>query len=83
VVFISILFMLPTLNPINAVNFNYTPVVVLGALILLTIWWLVSVRHWFKGPHVQGTEAQLEDIERSVGEKIIVELDNSAEASGA
>ncbi|MDH2415736.1 amino acid permease [Nocardioides sp. CER19] len=29
---------------------NYTPIVTLGALILLTIWWQVSVKHWFKGP---------------------------------
>jgi len=37
------------------------------------IWWLVSARHWFKGPIVQGSEAELEDIERSVGETVHVE----------
>ena len=66
VAFISILFMLPTVTPINRDNFNYTPVVVLGALILLTFWWLVSVRKWFKGPIVQGDEAALEKIEAEV-----------------
>jgi hypothetical protein len=54
-------------------NFNYTPVVVLGVILLVTIWWLVSARHWFKGPIVQGSEAELGAIERGVGETIVVE----------
>jgi amino acid transporter len=29
---------------------NYAPIVTLGALLLLTIWWYASVRNWFKGP---------------------------------
>jgi hypothetical protein len=29
---------------------NYAPIVTLGALLLLTIWWQVSVKNWFKGP---------------------------------
>ena len=29
---------------------NYTPLVVFGALILLWIYWHVSVKHWFTGP---------------------------------
>ena len=66
VAFISILFMLPTLTPITRDTFNYTPVVVLGSLILLTIWWLVSVRKWFKGPISQGDEAALERREAEI-----------------
>ena len=73
VVCISVLFMLPTLNPVTWVTFNYTPVVVLGTLLILTIWWTVSVRHWFKGPHAQGSAAQLSEIERSVGETVLVD----------
>jgi amino acid transporter len=73
VLFISVLFMLPTANPISAVTFNYTPVVVLGTLIILVIWWLVSVRYWFKGPHIQGSAAELSAIEKSVGETTVVD----------
>src|SRR5260370_34691281 len=73
VVFISVLFMLPAATPITASNFNYTPVVVLGVILLVTIWWLVSARHWFKGPIIQGSEAELEAIEKSVGETVSVE----------
>jgi len=68
VAFISVLFMLPTATPITASNFNYTPVVVLGVIVIVTVWWLVSARNWFKGPIVQGSEAELEAIEHSVGE---------------
>jgi len=73
VAFISVLFMLPAATPITASNFNYTPVVVLGVILLVTIWWLVSARHWFKGPIIQGSEAELEAIEKSVGETVSVE----------
>ncbi|HEU5378473.1 MAG TPA: amino acid permease [Ktedonobacteraceae bacterium] len=73
VAFISILFMLPTSNPITPVNFNYTPIIVLGTLALLTVWWLVSARFWFKGPHIQGSATELAQIERTVGETVIVE----------
>jgi amino acid transporter len=68
VAFISVLFMLPTSTPVTAQSFNYTPVVVLGVFVLVTIWWLASARHWFKGPIVQGSEAELEAIEHAVGE---------------
>jgi amino acid transporter len=29
---------------------NYTPLVVLGALIILWVWWHASVKNWFTGP---------------------------------
>src|SRR5712692_7412718 len=73
VAFISVLFMLPTATPITASNFNYTPVVVLGVLVIVTVWWLVSARFWFKGPIIQGSEAELAAIEKSVGETVSVE----------
>ncbi|MEO8972315.1 MAG: amino acid permease [Ktedonobacteraceae bacterium] len=72
-IIISVLFMWPTSIPITPAGFNYTPVVVLGTFLIITVWWLVSARTWFKGPVVQGTEAELGDIERSVGETVNVE----------
>jgi amino acid transporter len=80
VAFISVLFMLPTINPASLAKgvspfatFNYTPVVVLGVFLLVTIWWLASARTWFKGPVIQGSEAELAAIERSVGETHVIE----------
>jgi amino acid transporter len=29
---------------------NYAPIVTLGVLLGITIWWQVSAKHWFKGP---------------------------------
>lgn len=68
VVFISVLFLLPTATPITVTDFNYTLVIVPGLFVVITIWWLASARHWFKGPVIQGSEAELEAIEHSVGE---------------
>jgi hypothetical protein len=39
---------------------------VLGSLVLLTIWWLVSQRRVFKGPIIQGDEATLEQLEAKI-----------------
>jgi amino acid transporter len=78
VVLISILFMLPTATPITAVSFNYTPILVLGTLLIITIWWFASARKWFKGPVIQGSETELEAIERSVGETTILDVEGAA-----
>ncbi len=70
--------MLPSALPINAVDFNYTPVVVLGMLVILVIWWMVSVRHWFKGPKIQRSAEELSEIEKSVGETTIIDVEAAA-----
>ncbi|KAI8539018.1 hypothetical protein RHMOL_Rhmol09G0148400 [Rhododendron molle] len=47
---ITVLFSLPVSYPITDRTLNYTPVAV-GLLLLLTVSsWIVSARHWFKGP---------------------------------
>jgi hypothetical protein len=63
VAFIFVLFMLPTVSPINRTNFNYTVVAVAVVLGFAGIWWLVSARKWFTGPKVQGTPEELAAIE--------------------
>ena len=55
VAFITVLFMLPQVNPVTRTTFNYTPVAVLVVLGFAGIWWLVSARKWYTGPKVQGT----------------------------
>jgi hypothetical protein len=66
VVFITILFMLPTASPISVGNFNYTVVAVIVVLGFAAIYWLVSAKNWFKGPKVQGTAEELAAIEREL-----------------
>ena len=54
---ISIYFILPFVPQGNPLNddfswkfVNYAPILTLGALLLLTIWWNVSAKKWFTGP---------------------------------
>jgi amino acid transporter len=71
VAFIAILFIMPitpTGIPWNAhftwLSVNYAPIAVLGTLVLVGGWWLVSANKWFKGPIRQGTEEELARIEK-------------------
>jgi amino acid permease (GABA permease) len=66
VLFITILFMLPTVSPITASNFNYTVFAVLAVIGFAGIYWLVSARNWFTGPRVQGTPEELAAIEQDL-----------------
>ena len=53
-VFITILFMLPTGSPIGWGNFNYTVVAVVVVIGFAGIYWLVSAKNWFTGPQGPG-----------------------------
>jgi amino acid transporter len=68
IAFISILFVLPQAAPVSITTFNYSIVAVAAVLLYSGIYWLVSARHWFKGPKVQGTTDELAAIERELGE---------------
>ena len=70
VAFIAVLFILP-ISPAGIpfksgftwLSVNYAPIAVIGTLILVGGWWLLSARKWFTGPVVQGTAEELERIE--------------------
>jgi amino acid permease (GABA permease) len=66
VAFITVLFMLPQVNPIDAQTFNYTPVAVLAVIGFAGIYWVLSARRWFTGPKVQGSASELAEIERDL-----------------
>jgi amino acid transporter len=57
IVIVSIYLMLPFVPGANPFSdsfewkfMNYAPVVTLGALLILVIWWELSAKKWFKGP---------------------------------
>ncbi|HLI58421.1 MAG TPA: amino acid permease [Solirubrobacteraceae bacterium] len=57
VIFICILFILPTTeaavpwsSQFNLKTFNYAPAAVGIVILLIGSWWVLSARHWFKGP---------------------------------
>jgi amino acid permease (GABA permease) len=66
VAIITILFMLPQASPINFTTFNYAVIAVAVVVGFAGIYWLVSARHWFTGPRVQGSAEELAAIEREL-----------------
>jgi amino acid permease (GABA permease) len=66
VVIITILFMLPQVGPITFTTFNYASIAVLVVIGFAGTYWLVSARHWFHGPKVQGTPEELAAIEQEL-----------------
>jgi amino acid permease (GABA permease) len=60
---ISILFVLPTIFPVTLANLNYTIVAVAIVGVGTAVWWMVSARHWFTGPRIQGSAEELAAIE--------------------
>jgi amino acid transporter len=67
IVVVSLFLMMPTTPAANPFRdefewkfVNYSPIVTLGALVILTIWWNVSAKHWFKGPKHTIDEAVVE-----------------------
>jgi amino acid transporter len=64
IAFIAILFVLPQAAPGNTIlTFNFAPVAVLAVVIYAGGYWLLSAKNWFKGPKVQGSAAELANIE--------------------
>jgi amino acid transporter len=50
VVFITVLFVLPSASPITWQNFNYT-IVAVGVVVLAAwLYWVLGARNWFTGP---------------------------------
>jgi hypothetical protein len=67
IIIVSLYLMLPFVPQANPFRdefqwkyVNYAPIVTLGALLLLAIWWSTSAKHWFTGPKHTIDEAVLE-----------------------
>jgi uncharacterized membrane protein len=64
IAFIAILFILPQAAPgFTLKTFNYAIVAVGVVLLYSGGYWFLSARNWFKGPKVQGSSAELAQIE--------------------
>lgn len=65
IAFISIAFILPSLNPVNLQTFNYA-IVAVGIVIIYSVgFWLLSARKWFKGPIKQIAVEEMQGIPTS------------------
>lgn len=52
VAFITVLFVLPTSYPVTPTNMNYTSVALIASTLLITLYWVLSAKYWFKGPKI-------------------------------
>ncbi|BGP00066.1 polyamine transporter tpo5 [Rhodotorula toruloides] len=50
VIFITVVFCLPTISPVNSQTLNYAPVAVGIVFLYIIISWFGWARHWFHGP---------------------------------
>jgi amino acid transporter len=67
IVFIAILFLLPSAAPgNNLATFNFAPVAVGVVLLYAGGYWFLSAKNWFKGPKVQGSAEDLAKIEQEL-----------------
>ncbi|OZJ04958.1 hypothetical protein BZG36_01751 [Bifiguratus adelaidae] len=72
---ITILFVLPTTNPVTPVNMNYASVATGGVIIGAFLGWIFSARKWFKGPVANITEAELVGLEEDPTASKLVQHD--------
>ena len=70
ILIVSLFLMLPTTPAANPFRdefewkfLNYSPIVTIGALLILTIWWHVSAKNWFTGPKHTIDEAVVKAFE--------------------
>ncbi|RKP23475.1 amino acid transporter [Syncephalis pseudoplumigaleata] len=58
ITFITVLFVLPSANPVTAENMNYALAVTGAVVIGVGGWWAIRARHWFTGPSFASAEPQ-------------------------
>ena len=88
VLFISIVFMLPTgpggIPWNNAWDWNlanYAPATIGGAFVLFGGWYLLSARKWFEGPVRMGTDEELERLEAEQEQRFLLPADTAYRAT--
>ena len=50
---------------------NYAPIVTIGALLILTIWWHVSAKNWFTGPEAHHRRGRGRGLRRLTGSRSV------------
>ena len=71
IAFIAILFVLPQAFPVAGGTFNYALLAVGVVVIYAGGYWLLSARHWFKGPKIQGSAEELAAIEADLEGRVL------------
>ncbi|KXS17233.1 APC amino acid permease [Gonapodya prolifera JEL478] len=64
--FLFVLFCLPSSYPVNASNFNYASVMIVGITLLTSLAWIFSAKKWFNGPIPRVSEDEIVMMEESI-----------------
>jgi amino acid permease (GABA permease) len=67
VTFMSVMFLLPQVNPITRHNFNYAPIALGVVLVGAAVWWFATARGTYTGPVSYGTPEELAALEAESG----------------
>jgi len=61
---VTVLFVLPTANPVTAKNFNYAPVALAVVLLISAAWWVISARRTYH-PVIPGGPQATADVQEA------------------
>ncbi|KAG9315600.1 amino acid permease [Chiua virens] len=68
ILFSSVIFSLPTLLPITALNMNYAAPVTVGVVVITGLWYVLSAHRYYHGPPTSGI-GKAQDAEGSESDK--------------
>jgi len=78
--FTSILFVLPSTEPVTSETMNYACVMVGGILILVLFWWVLSAHKWFKPKRAKEGDAKLDSTESGTSSSKPIEINGLGES---
>ncbi|KAJ3342009.1 hypothetical protein HDU93_003531 [Gonapodya sp. JEL0774] len=63
-VYVIIILSLPHKIPVTQKNINYTPIMFVGILSLITLWWVLGAKNYFTGPKQHVSPEEVEALEK-------------------
>ncbi|KXS16989.1 amino acid transporter [Gonapodya prolifera JEL478] len=66
VLFLLVLLCLPYDFPVTMDNFNFASLMAVGVLLLASLFWLLSARHWYVGPVRRVDDVNIVTMERNI-----------------
>ncbi|KAI0028728.1 APC amino acid permease [Vararia minispora EC-137] len=74
VLFVSVIFALPTVLPITPQNMNYASVITGSVVILALIWYVIDGRRHYKGPVSNLHEKQFHDVDQDTSSEDVKDI---------
>lgn len=70
IIFFNVLYCFPYALPVAVASMNYNSVILVGVVILATVWWFVHARRKYTGPKLEGVVGMEEVRERRASSKV-------------